>query len=142
MSVIVYLNKKSFLSIISMTYYIYHIQGVKIGCTSDLKTRMRDQGFNEYEILETHTDIYEASKRELELQEEYGYRVDDIPYHISVRNFNSAFLGKSHSEEAKRKISETLKNKPRVICPHCNKDGNVSNMKRYHFDNCKHKKRG
>ena len=23
-------------------------------------------------------------------------------------------------------------------CPHCNKIGNVSNMKRWHFDNCKH----
>lgn len=25
----------------------------------------------------------------------------------------------------------------RIICPHCNKEGNVGNMKRWHFDNCK-----
>lgn len=24
-----------------------------------------------------------------------------------------------------------------VICPHCNKEGGILNMKRYHFDNCK-----
>lgn len=31
--------------------------------------------------------------------------------------------------------------KPRAIvdCPHCNKSGNISQMKRWHFDNCKHK---
>ena len=62
------------------TYYIYHIPGIKIGCTSDLQTRMRDQGFTDWEILETHTDIYEASNREIELQKDYGLPVDTIPY--------------------------------------------------------------
>lgn len=27
--------------------------------------------------------------------------------------------------------------KRKVICPHCNKEGGVNNMNRYHFDNCK-----
>lgn len=27
----------------------------------------------------------------------------------------------------------------RVICPYCNKEGGTGGMKRYHFDNCKHK---
>lgn len=27
----------------------------------------------------------------------------------------------------------------KVKCPHCNKEGGVGNMKRYHFDNCKHR---
>lgn len=26
-----------------------------------------------------------------------------------------------------------------ITCPHCNKSGDKSNMKRWHFDNCKHK---
>ena len=73
-------------------------------------------------------------------------------------------LGKPKSEEAIRKRQETRKrnNKPiggwtlsqdwkdnmskimsgkkdkRVTCPHCNKEGGISGMKRYHFDNCKH----
>jgi hypothetical protein len=27
----------------------------------------------------------------------------------------------------------------KICCPHCNKVGGTGNMKRYHFDNCKHK---
>ena len=69
-----------------MTYYIYHIPGIKIGCTNQPEKRMSDQGFTEWEILETHTDIHEASNREMELQEEYGYRIDNVPYWQSVEN--------------------------------------------------------
>ena len=68
------------------TYYIYHIQGIKIGCTSDLIKRMSDQGFTDWEILEEHTDIYEVSNREIQLQKEYGLPVDKVPYWQSVEN--------------------------------------------------------
>ncbi len=61
-------------------YYIYHIEGVKIGCTSDIKARMKQQSFNKYEILEEHSDVYLASDREIELQKKYGYVVDNLPY--------------------------------------------------------------
>jgi hypothetical protein len=67
-------------------YIIYHIRGVKIGCTSKIKRRMEQQGNPEYEVLEIHTDIEEASKRERELQEQYGYRVDTCDYKTSVDN--------------------------------------------------------
>ena len=67
-------------------YYIYHIAGIKIGCTSDLIKRMSDQGFTEWEILEEHTDIYEVSDREIELQKQYGLPVDKVPYWQSVAN--------------------------------------------------------
>jgi hypothetical protein len=61
-------------------YYIYHIPGVKIGCTSQLEIRTQSQGFSEYNILEEHFDIYIASDREITLQKQYGYKVDTIPY--------------------------------------------------------------
>ena len=54
-------------------YHIYHIPGVKIGCSLNPKRRVKQQGYSEYEILETHTDIYVASKREKELQNQYQY---------------------------------------------------------------------
>jgi hypothetical protein len=57
-------------------YYIYHIPGVKIGCTKNLKSRIRNQGFTEYEVLEEHYDINIASDRERELQRNYGYDID------------------------------------------------------------------
>ena len=68
------------------TYYIYHVPGIKIGCTSDLHKRMRDQGFTNWEILEEHNDGWLAGNRELELQAEYGYAVDKSHYMISVQN--------------------------------------------------------
>jgi hypothetical protein len=65
-------------------YCIYHIPGVKIGCSSEIDTRIEQQGFNEYYILEEHVDIYTASEREIELQKQYGYKVDKIPYYRTM----------------------------------------------------------
>lgn len=64
----------------SKKYYIYHIPGVKIGCTDNIERRVSRQGFSDYEILEEYTDIYKASEREIELQKKYGYKVDKTPY--------------------------------------------------------------
>jgi hypothetical protein len=61
-------------------FIIYHIKGVKIGCTTQPKERVKEQGYSDFEIIENHTDIYLASDREQELQKEYGYRVDECPY--------------------------------------------------------------
>ena len=66
-----------------MTYYIYHIPGKKIGVTCDLNNRVTvQQGYSsdEYEILEESEDVDFISSKELELQKEYGYRVDMVPY--------------------------------------------------------------
>lgn len=41
-----------------------------------------------------------------------------------------------HSEETKRKISESAKATSPITCPHCGKIGSPSNMKRWHFNNC------
>lgn len=82
-------------------YYIYHIPNVKIGCTTRVKQRVKDQGFTEYEILETHTDIYKVSNRELELQKQYGYPVDNIPYYISCQNFKKGTTKESCSKGGK-----------------------------------------
>jgi len=68
------------------TYYIYEVPGVKIGCTTQTKKRIsEDQGFENWIILEEHTDIMIASQRERELQKEKGYKVDRIPYYEVVR---------------------------------------------------------
>jgi hypothetical protein len=68
----------------------------------------------------------------------------------------NSFYGKTHSEETKKKISEAGKDrkhteetkkkisdakkgkpKPKTTCPHCGKEGGVSVMNRWHFENCK-----
>ncbi len=61
-------------------YYIYHIPGVKIGCTNNLHRRLKvEQNANSFEVLEQHNDIHIASNREIELQKKYGYKVDTVP---------------------------------------------------------------
>lgn len=50
-----------------------------------------------------------------------------------VKLWNST-VGYKHSEETLRKMRGPRK---KIICPHCNKEGGLLHMKRYHFDNCK-----
>ena len=60
------------------TFYIYHVPGVKVGCTTNPERRVvSEQGYKDYEILESHTDISIASVREIELQEKLGYSRDN-----------------------------------------------------------------
>ena len=63
-----------------MTYYLYHIQGKKIGVTRDLKYRVEEQqGYwpDEYRVLMKSDNIDYISKQEIYLQKMYGYRLDD-----------------------------------------------------------------
>ena len=144
------------------TYLIYHIPGVKIGCTCDLHKRMRDQGFTQWEILEEYNDIHEASDREIQLQKDYGYKVDTSPYWQSVQNrpkWNNKTRrlfskedciagGKWHKDKPKPTKYKTKEHTAaavqaslrRIVCDHCGKDANTGNYARWHGDNCKHKK--
>lgn len=51
--------------------------------------------------------------------------------------------GKKHqrnrTEEHRKNLSISLSNRTqeKVICPKCNKQGGITNMKRYHFNNCR-----
>ena len=68
-----------------MTYHIYHIPGRKIGVTQNLDGRVHmQQGYlpGEYEVLESSDDIDYISDRELELQKEYGYKIDRKLYKL------------------------------------------------------------
>ena len=66
-------------------HYIYHIPGVKIGATKRPQDRVTEQGYNTYEILEKSDDVYYISKREKELQKQYGYKIDG-PYYWQTLN--------------------------------------------------------
>jgi len=82
-------------------YSIYHIPTFvhkdgsigKIGCTKNIKRRLQQQGYQSFEILETHDCIDSASVREQELQKEYGYKVDTSTYKESIKNIP---IGKQH----------------------------------------------
>lgn len=55
------------------------------------------------------------------------------------RRMSESMKGVPKSDETKEKLSIAAKNKPRITCPHCGKVGDTSNMRRWHFDNCKHR---
>ena len=64
-------------------YYIYHIPGKKIGVTRNLNKRVTlTQGYKpgEYEVLDQSDDIDYISDKEIELQQSYGYRIDNKLY--------------------------------------------------------------
>lgn len=73
-------------------YHVYHIHGKKVGVTRDLKDRVeKQQGYDhtEYSVVYSTDDISVASIMERELQEAYGYKVDDTLYeNLTVNSKN------------------------------------------------------
>ncbi len=144
-------------------YQIYHIKGIKIGCTTNVERRVKQQGYSEYEILETHSDIKVASKREKELQSIYGYDEKNVRtlyeqhYNFALKGVEAAKgLGAKtqienkigmfgYTKEERTKIN--TKNAPKgglaqsqVLreCPHCGKVGKGNGMFT-HFKICENK---
>lgn len=63
--------------------------------------------------------------------------------HISkrIKPLTQDHISKLNSPESIRKRSQKLigVKQPKVSCTHCGKVGGAYNMKRFHFDNCKHR---
>jgi len=57
----------------------------------------------------------------------------------SKKGEKNCWYGKSFSEEHRKNMSIARKGIPqeKITCPHCQKTGGISAMKRYHFDNCR-----
>jgi hypothetical protein len=89
-------------------YYIYHIPGVKIGCSINPKERVRIQGYSNFEILEEYTDKSIAAKREIQLQKKYGYDIDLCKY--DAVDYSS--MGKAGGTKTKKtgKLKKHLEN--------------------------------
>ena len=81
-------------------YTIYHIPkfvypkcgsigkvGVSYRLTKRINQNLKNslEGFTKWEVLEEHTDVYEVSDREQELQKQYGYKVDKVPYWKTIK---------------------------------------------------------
>ena len=101
-----------------MTYYLYHIPGKKIGVTRDLNRRVTQvQGYKpgEYEVLESSTDIDYISKKEIELQQSYGYRKD----HKLYKNLFKMKLNVTEQTTTfpvpLTRLKEALQNEPNLI---------------------------
>ena len=90
-------------------YYIYHIPNFvhsdgsigKIGQSIRPKKRVKEQGYSEYEILEVHTDKNIAAEREIELQKQFGYKVDSIKYNQINYQKMGLTVGKMNAESGR-----------------------------------------
>lgn len=60
---------------------------------------------------------------------------EDTKKKISDANRN---ISKPMTEEHKLNLKCHINNSTLVSCPHCGKSGQLTNMKRWHFTNCKH----
>jgi len=58
--------------------------------------------------------------------------------HYDCNGENNGMYGKTHTKEARKKISEA--NKVKIKCIYCNKEFNRLNYRRWHGKNCKNKK--
>jgi NTP pyrophosphatase (non-canonical NTP hydrolase) len=79
-------------------YYIYHIIGIKVGCTRDLKRRVeQEQGYKKYSILFKSDDISRASKAERYYQKLLSYKIDPDSYEelINKKQYNTMLLNKT-----------------------------------------------
>lgn len=141
-------------------FYIYHIPGVKIGCSVNPKVRVKAQGYSEYQILEEYENAKTASKREIELQKQYGYKVDKGSRIYSIK-FYSNMGKKGGSKQTQKQKDATAENRKKskvfldskiqtelgkrghaaqnieLTCPYCNKVGVGRVMYRHHFNRCK-----
>lgn len=50
-----------------------------------------------------------------------------------------SFIGRNHTEETKKKQSDSAVNRQRLICSYCGKDFKPHTFKRWHGEKCKHK---
>ena len=70
-----------------MIYYIYHILNKKIGVTTNLNNRVtKQQGYKDYEVLDSTTSISKASELEIYYQNKFRYRKDQSSYKQLILN--------------------------------------------------------
>lgn len=54
---------------------------------------------------------------------------------VQMTGSRNHMWGETHSLKSRQVISAA--NKQQITCPHCNKEGGIAIMKRWHFENCK-----
>lgn len=86
---------------------------------------------------ETRKKISNAAKNiSNETRRKLSYAAKNISDETRMKR-SEAQKGKALSREHRQKISESKKNRPIRICPHCGKSGKGPNMVRWHFSKCK-----
>jgi len=104
---------------------------------NEIKQKMSDSHLGVSRTEQTKINISNAQKGE----NGYWYgKKQSVERIEKISGANNFMYGKHHTNEAKEKVSKSWKNKPQIQCPYCEMSSKQpSCMKRWHFDNCKHK---
>ena len=108
--------------------------------SEETKRKMSEAAKNKTKSEETKRKMSESQKaiKRKPHSEETKRKMSE-----AKKGLTGTMLGKSHSEETKHKMSKSHVGKTiiqkKVICPYFKKEGGSTNMKRYHFNNCKNK---
>lgn len=81
-------------------YTIYHIPGIKVGCSKRVEARVKEQGYDSYEVLEVCDTVMRATERERYWQEKLNYKKD-------LCNYATTLI--SSSQHAIAKFKQTIK---------------------------------
>lgn len=144
-------------------YYLYHIKGIKWGCTTNLKRRLRQQGYTLNDtcevIEETNIDIAAELEKNLNIRDGYkwndshDYRVilkagekalqtDYIRYTHTFTENESKLGGhttgiKKGEKQQRARRNNVAKLNVYQTCPHCGIHTRGAAYFRYHGDKCK-----
>ena len=135
----------------------YNRMNAPLGFDNTGKTGKKSCLYGKHRSPETKQKLREAMSGEN--NPNYGKKRSDATKQKiseSQRGKNNPFFGKKHSPESKKKMSKIQKGRihspetkkkigesnkgkshERITCPNCNKTGGNSNMKRWHFSNCR-----
>lgn len=137
-------------------FYLYHIKGVKWGCTKRLEQRLKKQGYSisDLDRLIIVSNVDKAAEMEKELNLEYRYNNQLTDYRQitkaseKIRNSNHpSILGKTFGKYNLKSTKESCAKGGKMIgnivgnrihtCQYCGKIGKGRAMYRWHMDNCK-----
>ena len=118
-----------------MKYTIYHVVGVKFGCTKNFQKRVRENKRKYGEDVEIHiikefSDINMATEYEIECNLAKGYNQDSRKYD-DVKDMHKARTYKPLSDEQKEKIRKSMqgKNTGRHSKATCDKIGEATRLR-------------
>jgi hypothetical protein len=146
-------------------YYLYHIKDVKWGCTKNLESRLKKQGYTmmDCDRVITVSGLDKAADMEKELNISHGYPWNDsVDYRVIIKAGELAYKNKQRvwngylpkyeqcalggyitGKKKGFKQQKARKNNVAKIniyrtCPHCNLTSRGVAYFRYHGNNCKH----
>ena len=93
---------------------------------------------------EIHNNMSKEWKDKISKANKNKIRSEEFKENLRIKRkgYKNPFYGLHHNENTKKKLSKKMKNYKHeiVMCPHCDKEGGITSMKRWHFDNCKYRR--